>query len=189
MKKVILPLVFAFSALSFIIFSSIEWSTDASHSRLGFTIKHMGITDVNGEFKKFDVVLKTPNGDLSGASIDMTAETTSINTGIEMRDNHLKTADFFDVTNHPTISFKSTSVTKLKGSEFKVIGDLTMKGITRSVTLTAAHNGTVKNEAGKSVAGFKLTGLVKRSDFGVGQPSAGLSDEVKLLCDLEVVQN
>jgi polyisoprenoid-binding protein YceI len=188
MKKIILPAFLAFFTFSFALLASIEWKTDAAHSRLGFTIRHMGITDVNGEFKKFDVVLKTPNADLTGATIEMTAETSSINTGLQMRDDHLKTADFFDATTYPTLSFKSTAVTKLKGVGYQIIGNLTMRGVTKTVTFTAAHNGTVKNEAGKNVAGFKLTGAIKRSDFGIGQPSQGLADEVKLLCDLEVVE-
>ncbi len=189
MKKIILSASVAFLAFSFVLLASMDWSSDAAHSRFGFSIKHMGITDVNGEFKKFNVTLKTPNGDFTGASIEMTAEAGSVSTGLEMRDNHLKTADFFDVEKFPTLSFKSTGVTKLKGVGYEVTGNLTMHGVTKTVTFAAAHNGTVKNEAGKNVAGFKLTGNIKRSDFGVGQPSPGLSDEVKLLCDLEVVQN
>ena len=174
---------------SFAVLDSSDWSNDAAHSRLGFSIQHMGITDVNGEFKKFDVKINAPGGDFSLATIEMTAESSSIYTGIEMRDNHLKTADFFDVEKYPKLSFTSTKVSKVKKDVYQVSGNLTMHGVTKPVILTANHNGTVKSEAGKNVAGFKLSGVVKRSDFSVGQPSSGLSDEVKLLCDLEVAEN
>jgi polyisoprenoid-binding protein YceI len=149
----------------------------------------MGIADINGDFKKFNVKISTPNGEFDDASIEMSAEVSSVSTGIEMRDNHLKTADFFDALQYPTLSFKSTEVKKLKNREYLVKGNLTMHGITKPVTLSAFHNGTVKNESGINIAGFKLTGIIKRSDFGVGQPSPGLSDEVKLICDLEVTQD
>jgi len=149
----------------------------------------MGITDVHGEFKKYKIQLTTPKEDFTDASIELTAESGSINTGLEMRDNHLKTADFFDVEKFPYLTFKSTSVSKSNATSYKVVGVLTMHGVSKPVTLTATHNGTAKNEAGKNVAGLKLSGVIKRSDFGVGQVSAGLSDEVNLLCDLEVVQN
>lgn len=189
MKKIILSASIAFATLSFVVLAAMDWTSDAAHSRLGFSISHMGIADVNGEFKKFEVKLSTPNGDFTGATIEMTADANSVTTGLEMRDNHLKTADFFDVAKFPSLSFKSTAVTKVKGLGYQVTGNLTMHGVTKPVTFNAVHNGTVKNEAGKNVAGFKLTGTIKRSDFGVGQPSPGLSDEVKLVCDLEVVQN
>lgn len=184
-----LPAIVAFAAFSFAVLQATNWTSDSAHSRLGFSISHMGITDVHGEFKKFDVKLNTPNGDFTGATIEMTADANTISTGLEMRDNHLKTADFLDVAKFPSLSFKSTAVTKVKGAGYQVTGNLTMHGVTKPVTFTAVHNGTVKNEAGKNVAGFKLSGTIKRSEFSVGQPSPGLSDEVRLLCDLEVAQN
>jgi polyisoprenoid-binding protein YceI len=119
----------------------------------------------------------------------MTAQANSINTGIEMRDNHLKTADFFDAEKFPTLTFKSTSVKKAKGNKYEIVGDFTMHGITKSVVLTAVNTGVVKNQAGNDVAGLSISGVVKRSDFGVGQAGPGLSDEVKLVADLEVSKN
>ena len=97
MKKIILSVTVAFAAFSFVLVQAVDWTSDGAHSRLGFSVSHMGITDVNGEFKKFDVKLNTPNGDFTGATIEMTADVNSVYTGLEMRDNHLKTADFFDV--------------------------------------------------------------------------------------------
>ncbi len=188
MKKVVL----AFSAVvllaSFIINEVANWSLDGAHSRLGFSITHMGITDINGEFSKFDVKISTPNADFNGATIEMTAEAKSINTGLSMRDDHLRTADFFNVEKFPTLSFKSTSVKKAKGNKYVVVGDFTMHGVTKSVILTAIHTGSAKNQAGGDVAGLKLIGSIKRSDFGVGQAGPGLADEVKLIADLEIAK-
>ena len=96
MKKVVLSVFAAFALFSFTVLEVANWSLDGAHSRLGFTISHMGITNINGQFSNFDVKISTPNEDFVGASIEMTAQSNSVNTGLEMRDNHLKTADFFD---------------------------------------------------------------------------------------------
>lgn len=189
MKKVFLTVSIAFTLFSFALIPAIDWTSDATHSRLGFSINHMGIADVNGEFQKFDVKVSSATMDLANSTIEMNADVSSIYTGVEMRDNHLKTADFFDAAKHPSVNFKSTSVTKQKKNSYLIKGNLTMHGVTKEISFVATHNGTVKDEAGKSIAGYKMTGSIKRSDFGVGQPSPGLSDEVKLICDLEVAQN
>ena len=189
MKKVVVAISALVMLASFIINEVANWSLDGAHSRLGFTITHMGITDVNGEFSKFDVKISTPNADFTDATIEMNAEAKSINTGLSMRDDHLRTADFFEVEKFPTLTFKSTSVKKEKGNKYTVVGDFTMHGKTKTVTLTAIHTGSAKNQAGGDVAGLKLIGTVKRSDFGVGQVGPGLSDEVKLNSDLEIAKN
>ncbi|MFZ9586424.1 MAG: YceI family protein [Crocinitomicaceae bacterium] len=189
MKKVVLSVFAAFALFSFTVLELADWSMDGAHSRLGFTIQHMGITDIHGQFSNFDVKMSTPNADFESATIEMTAQANSINTGIEMRDNHLKTADFFDAEKFPTLTFKSTSVKKAKGNKYVITGDFTMHGVTKSVTLQAVNTGVVKNQAGNDVAGFRITGVVKRTDFGVGQSGKGLADEVNLIADLEVSKN
>jgi len=132
MKK----LTVLFGSIALILFTSfqsedpITYSLDKAHSRLGFKIKHMGIVDINGEFNKFDVKVNLNNGSWDGSSIEMTAESKSIYTGIEMRDNHLRSADFFDVEKYPTLTFKSTSVKKVK-NKYIISGDFTMHGITK----------------------------------------------------------
>lgn len=189
MKKVFLPATLALALMSFVVATVATWKSDGAHSRLGFSITHMGISEVNGQFDKFDVTISTPNSDFTGATIEMTAQASTINTGMSMRDDHLRTADFFDVANHPTLTFKSTSVKKDKGNAYTVTGDLTMKGITKTVTFQAIHNGNAKNRAGGDVAGFRMTGTVKRSDFKVGEPGGTLADEVKLIADLEVAKD
>lgn len=189
MKATILGLAVSFALVSFVIIPSIDWTSDSTHSRLGFSINHMGISDVNGEFKKFEVKVTSSTLELANSTVELNADVSSIYTGVEMRDNHLKTADFFDVSKFPTINFKSTSVSKQKKSSYLIKGNLTMHGITKEVSFVATHNGTIQDDSGKNIAGYKMTGSIKRSDFGVGQPSSGLSDEVKLICDLEIANN
>jgi polyisoprenoid-binding protein YceI len=187
MKKIVFACLTFICASAFILNEIGKWSLDDSHSRLGFTINHRGITDVHGEFSKFQVNVTQPNSDFSDASIEMTAESKSINTGISMRDDHLRAEDYFHVDKFPTLTFKSTTVKKLKDNEYEIAGDFTMKGVTKKVKLTAIHTGTVKTKGGQA-AGLKISGVVKRSDYGVGEVGPGLSDEVKLTADLEIIQ-
>jgi polyisoprenoid-binding protein YceI len=189
MKKVVLSVFAAFALFSFTALEVANWSLDGAHSRLGFTIVHNGITNISGQFSNFDVKVSTPNEDFAGASIEMTAQSNSVNTGLEMRDNHLKTADYFDAEKFPTLTFKSTSVKKGKGNNYTIVGDFTMHGVTKVVTLVGTNTGSAKNRAGNDVAGLQITGIVKRSDFGVGEAGPGLSDEVNLIADLEVSKN
>jgi len=190
MKNLFVGLLGAFALFSFVATSAGLWSLDGAHSRLGFTITHNGITQVHGNFTKFNVEVTTPNEDFNGATITMNAEAGSVNTGIEARDNHLRTADCFDAEKFPNITFKSTSVkeTKTKGT-YTVEGDLTMHGVTKKVVFNGVHTGNSKNYKGTAVAGLQITGVVKRSEFGMGEVSPGLADEVKLVADLEVVKN
>jgi len=149
MKKVVLSLFAAFALFSFTALEVANWSLDGAHSRLGFTITHMGITNISGQFSNFDVKISTPNEDFVGASIEMTAQANSVNTGLEMRDNHLKTGDFFDVEKFPTLTFKSTSVKKAKGNNYTIVGDFTMHGVTKSVSLVGTHTGSAKKQSRK----------------------------------------
>ncbi len=191
MKKLIITVSAAFMLLSFTMFEMTTWSTDQAHSRLGFTITHLGINDVNGEFKKFEVNTTTSGADFTDAKIQMTAEVASVNTGFEMRDDHLKKEDFFDVNSFPQITFTSKSVKKIKANSYTVTGDLTMHGVTKTVSFNAVHNGNAKNYSGKEVAGFKMVGVIKRSDFKLGAQDYNsiLSDEVKLIADIELSKN
>jgi polyisoprenoid-binding protein YceI len=188
MKK----LTVLFGSIAFILFTSfqsedpITYSLDKAHSRLGFKIKHMGIVDINGEFNKFDVKINLNNGSWDGSSIEMTAESKSIYTGIEMRDNHLRSADFFDVEKYPTLTFKSTSVKKVK-NKYIISGDFTMHGITKNLKLIGESTGVAKKGETEAV-GLRITGVVKRSDFKIGEPSGGLADDVQLIADLELTK-
>lgn len=187
----ILAAAFAGLAFSFTVATSSIWSSDASHSRLGFTIKHMGISDMNGSFSNYEVKMTATKDDFSDAKVELSGEVSSINTANEMRDNHLKSADFFDAEKFPKFTFVSKSFTKVPKSknEYKVVGDLTLHGVTKEVTMTAVHNGTITNPMNKKeVSGFKMTGTINRIDFGVGAENPGLSNDVKVTADLELVK-
>jgi len=191
MSKIIIVLS-SFMMVFLTLISQGSWILDAAHSRLGFTAVHMGISEANGAFDKFNCTVTTANDkDFADAKFDLVAEASSLNTGLDARDNHLKSEDFFAVSQYPTIQFKSTSCTKLKGKKYLIKGNLSMHGITKEVSLTATHNGNSKNRAGLDVAGFKITGKFNRLDFGIGKdtPVVVVSDEIKLLADIEVIKN
>ncbi len=169
-------------------FEQSNWSVDKTHSRLGFTINHLGITDVHGSFGTIETRISSSKEDFSDAVIEFSADAASINTANEQRDAHLKNEDFLDVEKHPKLTFKSSSFKKSKGNHYALKGDLTMHGVTKPVELDAVFNGTTTNPMSKkTMAGFKVTGAIKRSDFGVGPgiPAPMLSDEIQLLADLE----
>lgn len=167
------------------------WQNDDPHSQLGFTVTHLGISDVSGTFNDFDVIVNSSKPDFSDASFELTAKTASIDTRVEARDNHLKSADFFDAEKFPTLHFKSTLLKKAGKNKYKLSGNLTMHGVTRPVTMDLTYKGTVENPMSKKqTAGFQLTGIIKRSDFGIGEkfPAAMVSDDVRIKADGEFVQ-
>ncbi len=161
------------------------WMVDKAHSRVGFTVTHNLLSDVDGNFKTFDAKVTAAKPDLSDAVFDFTADVTSINTDNERRDGHLKSPDFFDAAKFPTLTFKSTSFKKVTGKTYTTTGDLTMHGVTKPVTLDVTMVGPVlmKGMGGKEQekAGFKVVGTLKRSDFGIGSiPTAVVSDEIAI---------
>lgn len=190
MKK-ILFIASAFVALSaFTIFRG-SWKNDKAHSQLAFTVTHLGISDVSGTFNDFDVTVESSKPDFSDAVFTLSAKTASIDTRVEMRNNHLKSADFFDVEKFPTLDFKSTALKPAGKNKFKLTGDLTLHGVTKSVTLDLEYRGTIENPMSKKpTAGFQLTGIIKRSDFDFGTkfPAPMLSDEVRIKADGEFAQ-
>lgn len=168
------------------------WKVDPPHSRLGFTVVHMSISDVTGRFNKFDVSIDATKPDFSDAKVELTADVASINTDVEMRDTHLKSPDFFDAEKYPTLSFKSSGITRLgKGNRYRLTGYLTMHGVEKPVTMTLTYRGTTTNpQSKKKVAGFQVMGVIRRSDFGIGNkfPSVMLSDNVMIKADGEFMQ-
>ena len=163
------------------------WTLDKAHAKLGFTITHLMVSDVEGTFKTFDITLTSSKDDFSDAVITLSADINSINTDNDKRDAHLKSPDFFDAAKFPALSFKSKSFIQVGGKNYKLTGDLTMHGITKTVTLAVVYNGTITNPMSKKlVSGFKISGTIKRSDFGVGGAMTGvLSDEVTLIGNAE----
>ena len=160
------------------------WTADKAHAKVGFTVTHLMLTEVDGNFKLYDAKITATKADLSDAVLELTADISSINTENERRDGHLKGPDFFDAAKYPTLTFKSTSFQKVDGKKYKLTGDLTMHGVTKPVTLDAVLVGpvTMDSPRGKQEkAGLKISGTVKRSDFGVGSSStAVVGDEVEL---------
>ena len=178
--------------LSFTVFEATTWKADNVHSRFGFSVNHLGIASFNGSFKEYKLTVTNTAADFSDAVVELTASTASINTDNEMRDKHLKGADFFDAEKYPQFTFKSTSFKKVKGNDFKVSGDLTLHGVTKPVVLNATLVGTaVHPQSKKQMAGFKVTGTFKRSDFGIGAgfPAPMLSDDVNIAGDFEFVKD
>jgi polyisoprenoid-binding protein YceI len=165
------------------------WTVDKSHSKLGFSVSHMMISEVDGAFNSFDAKITSSKEDFSDASIELTADVNSIDTNSEGRDKHLKSADFFDAAQFPTLTFKSTSVKKTGEKTYKVTGDLTMHGVTKSVELDATLIGTAAGRDGKKVSGWKVTGTINRIDFKVGTSGPGVGDEVTLTAKTEFKAN
>lgn len=187
MKKIGILLVAAVVAFSS--FKAIEtWKSDKAHTQLGFSVTHLGISDQTGTFKNFEVTIKSEKPDFSDAVIELKADIASINTGVEMRDNHLKSPDFFDAAKYPTLNFISTDLKSVGNNKFKITGNLTLHGVTKPVTLDLLYRGTIANPMSKApTAGFQVTGIIKRSDFGIGAgfPAPMLSDEVTIKADGE----
>lgn len=189
MKRLTLSVFALLFLLTVNLASQTVWKHDPNHSKLGFIVTHLTIADVTGYFTKFDVSVTSSQADFSDAVIEMTADINSINTGIEARDNHLKTADFFDAANHPTMTFKSTSIEKAGDRHYKLKGNLTMHGVTKEITVDLYHRGTIQNPMANNtdVAGLQITGTLKRSDFNIGStfPDFAISDEVRIKADGE----
>jgi len=145
---------------------SAEWALDASHSHVGFTVSHLVVSSVNGRFKEFSGKTTLDEADLTKSSVDLTIKVNSINTDDEKRDAHLKSPDFFDTAKYPEIKFHSTKIVR-GGKQFKVTGDLTIRDVTKSVTLDGTLSKPIKSPWGKEVRGAKFEGKIKRGDFGL----------------------
>lgn len=188
MKKI--KLLAAILLLSTTLFAQTKWTVDKAHSKIGFSVTHMMLSDVDGNFRKYEARIISSKEDFSDAVFEITIEANSINTENESRDNDLKSDHFFDVAKYPQITFKSTSVEKANDKKYKVTGNLTIHGVTKPVTLELTLNGVGKSMMTKKpVAGFKVTGKIDRTDFGVGSvPSAMVSDKIELKASGEFEQ-
>jgi polyisoprenoid-binding protein YceI len=168
----------------------IKWVVDPTHSEVHFKVKHLVISTVTGTFKVFDGELLTDNDDFENAEIDFSLDVTSIDTNQEQRDEHLKGADFFNSAEYPRISFKSTSFKK-DGDDYQLRGDLTIKDITKPVTLNVEFGGSATDFYGNEKAGFEITGKINRKDFGLtwdGVTEAGaivVGEDIKLSINLQ----
>ncbi len=167
------------------------WNLDTAHSELSFTVKHLRVTKVRGTFDKFDVTIVTAE-DPAQTTVVATVDVGSVNTKQEMRDNHLRTSDFFKVDEHPTMTYRSTGF-QIDGDDFTIDGDLTLRGVTQPVTLKGEFGGIITMDDGTVKAGASATGKINRHDFGVSWNAAleaggmTLGDDVTINMDLEVV--
>ena len=143
------------------------WNIDPSHTQATFTVRHMVISNVKGEFQSTKGVVKIDDKDLAKSTVDVTIDAASIHTREDKRDAHLRSPDFFDVERYPTITFKSTKVEKAGGDRYKVTGDLTMHGVTKPVVLDAALTPEVKGMMGEVRRGAQATTRVNRQDYGL----------------------
>lgn len=185
-KTVLIALVALFSQIA--VQAQTTWKSDKAHSKLTFSVVHLGISDVQGLFKEFDVTISASKADFSDGVFELTADVKSIDTEVEMRDNHLKSPDFFDAEKFDKITFKSASIKPAGKNKYTLKGDLTMHGITKPVSMNLLYRGTVVNPMNKAnVAGFQLTGILKRSDFNIGPnfKAPMISDEVVIKADGE----
>jgi polyisoprenoid-binding protein YceI len=187
MKKLFLSLAFVAAGFAA---NAQTWTVDKAHSKMTFTVTHLLMSEVDGVFKSFDAKITSSKEDFSDATFELTADMKQVTTNQEMRDGHLQKADMFDTEKFATMTFKSTKTQALGNKKFKVTGDLTLKGVTKPVTLDITLLGTGKNRQGKNLVGFKAAGALNRTDFGVGaMPSAVVADEVELRASAEFVQN
>ncbi|MCP4580700.1 MAG: YceI family protein [candidate division Zixibacteria bacterium] len=190
-----LSLVFVL-VLGFAITSNAQmWEFDKVHSNVGFSVKHLVISNVKGKFDNYSGHIMFDGKNFDNASIDVTIQMASINTDNEKRDGHLGSPDFFDVEKHPTMTFKSTKVTNPKEGHFQIMGDLTIKDVTLPVTLESEYSGTITGPYGNTRAGFSATTTIDRQDYNVAwenklqDGSLVVGNDVTINLDIELIKS
>ena len=174
--------------------SKTTWVLDPTHSELLFKVKHLMITNVKGEFRSFNASLESLGDDFSKATVSATVDADSIFTNNTDRDNHLKSADFFDVENHKALTFEGTSFTKLDEDNYQLKGNLTIKDVTKEISLDVEFGGLAKDPWGNEKAGFSISGKFNRKDWGLNWNAAleaggvMVSDEVRINGEVQFVK-
>ena len=187
MKKISL---LAIALLMTIAVSAQKWTLDKAHSKLTFTVTHLLMSEVDGVFKSFDASITSSKEDFSDATFELTADMTKVTTNNDMRDGHLQKEDIFNTDEFQTITFTSTGIKRPGGNQYAPSGNLTLKGVTKPLTLNLTKLGTGTNRQGKKLVGFKVTGTIKRTDFGVGaMPAAVVAEDVELTASGEFALN
>jgi polyisoprenoid-binding protein YceI len=178
-----------------LVMATTKWILDPSHSEVEFKVKHMMISNVSGKFTKFDASLETDGEDFMTAKISFTADVSSISTGADQRDEHLKSPEFFDAAQFPQLKFVATKYENVDNDgSYEVYGDLTIHGVTKNVKLDAEFGGVIKDPWGNTRAGITASGKINRKDFGLtwhGVTETGsliVSDEVRVHVGLEFVK-
>ncbi|MGB3074959.1 MAG: YceI family protein [Chitinophagales bacterium] len=172
-----------------------KWIIDPAHSEIAFKVKHLMITNVKGVFKEFDASIYTTGEDFMTSEVDFFMSPASVDTGDEKRDEHLKSADFFDVENHKQISFTGDSYEKVDDDgSYELYGNLTIKGITKQIKLDVEFGGVMKDPWGNHKAGFTINGKINRKDWGLtwnAALEAGgvlVSDEIRISCEVQLTK-
>jgi polyisoprenoid-binding protein YceI len=171
-----------------------KWAVDPLHSEVQFKVRHLVISTVTGAFKKFDGEVTTTGDDFENADIRFTMDVNSIDTNQHQRDEHLKGDDFFNAEVYPDISFQSTSFTKAKGEDYKLAGNLTMKGVTKPVQLDVEYGGSEKDNYGNTKHGFEVTGKINRKEFGLTYNALtetgglALGEDIKLAANIQLAK-
>jgi polyisoprenoid-binding protein YceI len=171
-----------------------KWALDPAHSSVDFSVRHMMIAKVKGSFNSFNATIEADPSDLTTANIEFTIDLASVDTRNEDRDNHLRSADFFDVENNPTMTFTATSIVKTDEGEYDVTGDLTLRGVTRPETFVVTFEGTGKDPWGNEKVGFNAEGKIKRSEFGLTWNAALetggvlVGDEIKVSLEIQAAK-
>ena len=170
------------------LFAQGTWTLDKAHTKIGFNVTHMVVAEVEGSFRDFDGTIVSNSADFSGSEISFTAKTASVDTDNDRRNDHLKSPDFFDAEKFPEISFKG--ILAKESGKYKLKGDFTMHGVTKTVEFDVTYAGTVDTGRGQK-AGFKIMGIVNRRDYGlnwdakVATGELVVADEVEILCKIE----
>ena len=171
-----------------------NWNIDASHSEVGFKVRHLMITNVKGSFGKYSATVAMEEDNLETSKISFEAEIASVNTGNEQRDGHLKSPEFFDAENYPSIKFESTKMEKAGENEYKLTGNLNVKGVEKSVVLDVTSLGIAKDPWGNTKAGFEVKGKINRNDFNLTWNAALetggvlVSEEVNLNAEVQFLK-
>lgn len=190
-----LSLTIAFAVPALVSAATSTWDVDGVHSTIGFKVKHLMVSNARGSFKEFKGTITTDDKDVTKTAVEITINPATVDTAEPKRDDHLRSADFFDVANHKAILFKSKKVVKGKGTSFKLVGDLTMHGVTKEVTFDVAEfTGPQTAPSGKLVRGLSATGSVNRKDFNMtwnktlDKGGLALSDKVDINVELELIE-
>ena len=190
--KTFLSIFIMFFMISLSVSAQSKWNVDEPHAKVTFSTVHNTISDVEGLFNKFDATITASEADFSDAVFELSIDASSIDTEVKMRDDHLRSEDFFHVEKFPTITFKSTSIEKAdKKDRYKLKGELTIHGVTKTVTMDMWYRGTIENPENKSlIAGFQVSGKLNRLDFNVGPnfPESLISNEVIIKADGEFIK-
>ncbi len=171
-----------------------KWSVDPMHSGVKFSVSHMTVSEVDGNFKVFNGTVVSPTADFNNATINFTVDVNSVNTDNDMRDKHLKSDDFFNAEKYPSMTFASTSFRKMKGNIYSLEGNLTIRDVTKKVKFAVIYGGAAKDPYGNTKAGFKANGKISRAAYGLKwnklteAGGAMVGDEVSITLNLEFAQ-